>query len=186
MASAEEVVSVVDGHALRARFAALLAEHGAGLRRVARTYAARTDETEDLLQEIALAVWRALPSFRAECSDRTFVFRVAHNRGLTFAERGGRKARSREPLEPDEIEVPGLPTAEEHVADARRKAALWCAIHALAPGMRAVVTLALEGLSHAEIGEILGVSAGAVAVRLSRGREELRRTLLSPEVGGES
>lgn len=177
---------MAEGQALRSRFAALLDAHGAGLRRVARAYASRTDETDDLLQEIALAIWRALPGFRGDCSDRTFVFRVAHNRGLTFAERGGRAARGREALEPDEIELPGVPTAEEHVADARRRAALWKAIRELSPGMRAVVTLALEGLSHAEIGEILGVSAGAVAVRLSRGREELRRALLGPRAGGES
>ncbi len=177
MSSAAEVLEVQGGHAMRARFEALLTEHGPGLRRVARAYAARTDETEDLLQEIALALWRALPAFRGECSDRTFVFRVAHNRGITFVERGGRVARGRDEVELDTLEIPGAVTAEEHLADARRRAALWQAIRQLAPGTRAVLTLALEGLAHAEIAEVLGVSTGAVAVRLSRGRDELRRAL---------
>ena len=172
-----EEILVEDGQAIRARFAALLAVHGPGLRRVARAYAARTDETDDLLQEIALALWRALSTFRGDCSERTFVFRVAHNRGITFVERGGRVVRGRDEVEPDAIEIPGIATAEDHLADARRRAALWTAIRGLAPATRAVITMALEGLAHAEIGEILGISAGAVAVRLSRGREELRRAM---------
>ncbi|MFO0554836.1 MAG: sigma-70 family RNA polymerase sigma factor [Polyangiaceae bacterium] len=165
--------------AARARFAALLAAHGAGLRRVARTYAARTDETEDLLQEIALAIWRALPAFRGECSERTFVFRVAHNRGLTFAERTKRTPRQKDD---DEATLSALiasaaPSPEEELGEARRRQALWAAIRGLPPGARAVLTLALEGLSPAETGEVLGISPNAAAVRLSRAKDQLRSTL---------
>ena len=41
-------------------------------------------------------------------------------------------------------------------------------------GSRQVLTLALEGLSHAEIGEVLGLSDNAVAVRLHRARAHLK------------
>jgi RNA polymerase sigma-70 factor (ECF subfamily) len=158
--------------ALRERFARLLEQQGPGLRRVARAYAARTSETEDLLQEIAVGIWRALPSFRGECSERTFAFRVAHNRGLTFAER----ARPPHP-DPEKEEASDAPGPEERLGDARRREALWRGIHQLAPGARAVVTLALEGLSHEEIGEVLGIKVNAVAVRLTRARDELKRIL---------
>lgn len=168
--------TMADDATLRARFASLLEQHGAGLRRVARAYAARTSETEDLLQEISLAIWRALPSFRQECSDRTFVLRVAHNRGLSFAER----VRAR-PAEPFEDEIAPDPSPEENLGDARRREALWRAIRSLSPGARAVLTLALEGLSHIEIGEVLGITANAVGVRLSRARAELKANL-----GGET
>lgn len=50
---------------------------------------------EDLTQDIALALWNALPSFHGECSERTFVYRIAHNRGVNHLVR--RRARS-EPL----------------------------------------------------------------------------------------
>ncbi len=156
------------------RLAALLERHGAGLRRVARTYAARTAETEDLLQEIALGLWKALPRFRGECSERTFVFRVAHNRGLSFA---GRRRSEPEPLRGEESDAP---TPEESVGAARRREALWRGIRALPPGGRAVLTMALEGLSHEEIADVLGITVNNVGVRLSRARAELRRA-----VGGE-
>lgn len=172
---------------LRARFGGLLDRYGPGLRRVARSYAWRTDEAEDLFQEIALAVWRALPSFRAECSDRTFVFRVAHNRGLTFAERVRRPEANRERDETARDNAPSdAPSPEERLGDERRRDALFAAIRGLQPGARACVTLALEGLSHEEIAEVVGITANAVGVRLSRARDQLRRALQQEEVGGGS
>ena len=60
-----------DAVALRAQLEKLLAEHGASVRRVARAYAAAPAEAADLAQEIAIALWHALPSFRGECSERT-------------------------------------------------------------------------------------------------------------------
>jgi len=165
-------IEMAEDTALRARFAALLEAHGPGLRRVARAYAARTAETEDLLQEIALGIWRALPGFRGACSERTFVYRVAHNRGISFAERTRAK-----PAEPLEDEPSRLPDPEESLGEARRRDALWRGIRSLAPGARAVLTLALEGLSHDEIAEVLGITANNVGVRLSRARVELRNVL---------
>ena len=67
---------------VQAQLERLLAAHGAGLHRVARAYAKNPAEAADLAQEIAVAVWRALPGFRGQCSERTFVFRIAHNRGI--------------------------------------------------------------------------------------------------------
>jgi RNA polymerase sigma factor (sigma-70 family) len=170
MASASEALPMPET-SLRVRFAALLTEHEPGLRRVARAYARSTAESEDLFQEIALGIWRALPSFRGACSERTFVFRVAHNRGITFA------ALRRPQGEEVEDWPAGAPTPEESANEAQRRDALWRGIRELAPGARAVLTLALEGLSHDEIGDVLGITANAVGVRLSRAREELRRTL---------
>lgn len=172
MSSLAGEIAMADDASPRARFSALLEQHGPGLRRVARAYAARTSETDDLLQEFALAIWRALPSFRGECSERTFVFRVAHNRGLTFAER----VRGR-PFEPLDEEVASDASPEESLGDARRREALWRGIRSLPPGARAVLTLALEGLSHDEIGDVLGITANNVGVRLSRARAELKKVL---------
>jgi RNA polymerase sigma-70 factor (ECF subfamily) len=70
-----------------------------------------------------------------------------------------------------------LPDPEESLGDARRREALWRGIRSLAPGARAVLTLALEGLSHEEIGDVLGITANNVGVRLSRARSELRAAL---------
>jgi RNA polymerase sigma-70 factor (ECF subfamily) len=166
----------MDGAPDRARFEALVREHGAGIRRVARVYARGPAETADLEQEIAIAIWRALPGFRGDCSARTFVFRIAHNRGISHHE----AARAREKTTPL-VEPPPVADARDG-ADvaldaARRRQALWNALATLPLGARTVITLALEGMTHDEIADVLGTTANSVAVRLSRARAELRSKL---------
>src|ERR1700754_4663912 len=64
-----------------------VAEHGAALNRVARSYEADADKRDDLLQEIHLALWRSFASFDERCSLRTWVYRVAHNVGASHVVR---------------------------------------------------------------------------------------------------
>jgi RNA polymerase sigma-70 factor (ECF subfamily) len=157
----------------RQRFAALMREYGEGLDRVVRSYAHPADH-DDLAQEIALAVWNALPSFRGESSERTFVYRVAHNRALTHVAR--RRIRAEEL---DEVVDPA-PGPETCAAGREEVDRLFGAIRVLRVPLRQVLTLALEGLTHAEIGECLGITEANVAVRLNRARAALRRELEEP------
>ncbi len=60
---------------------------GAALARLAASYARGPGDGEDLFQDIAVAIWQALPRFRGECSERTFLFRIAHNRGIAHVAR---------------------------------------------------------------------------------------------------
>lgn len=161
----------------RAKLERILAEHGASLRRVARVYAGGPVESADLAQEIALAVFRALPSFRGEASERTFVHRIAHNRGIAHAvARRTRDAVTPIAPAPPDARDPS-PPPDEALDAARRSEALLAAIATLPVGSRAVITLALEGMSHSEIADVLGSTANSVAVRLSRARTELRALL---------
>lgn len=148
------------------RFARILAEHGAALARVASGYAACAAEREDLAQEIALAIWRALPRFRGECGERTFVHRIAHNRCLSHVLRRRPATAEVEPADP-------RPGVEERLLAAERRERLLAAVRALPLAQREVVLLALEGLAHAEIAEVVGITKGNVAVRLARARERL-------------
>jgi RNA polymerase sigma-70 factor (ECF subfamily) len=165
----------------KATFERLLAQYGKSIARVARVYARGQAESADLMQDIAMAVWLALPGFRGECSERTFVFRIAHNRGISFAERARVRARVNQG-NGDESEIAeARPGPEELLDAARRSEALWRALATLSVGARAVISLELEGLPHAEIAEVLGSTPNSVAVRLSRARTELRQRLTAWE-----
>ena len=61
----------------------VLSTHAAALARLAASYESRPALREELLQDIAFAIWRALPSFRHESSEKTFVMRIATNRALS-------------------------------------------------------------------------------------------------------
>ena len=153
---------------------AVLEAHGPALGRLAASYARDSGEREDLVQEIVVAIWKALPRFRGECSERTFVFRIAHNRGIAHL------ARRRVPTAgaADELDVqsPG-PNPEQALSKAQQGERLLEAVHRLPLGYRQVVTLTLEGLGYAEIADVLGITESNVGARLTRARQMLRQLL---------
>ncbi len=161
----------------REHFPRLYAEHGALLGRTVRSYARTIAEREDLDQEIALAIWRALPTFRGESSERTFVLRIAHNQAITFMDKRRRTPMAAaSAVDTDEL-AHAAPDPEVIAGLSERMRALFEALHRLPFGQRQVLVLALEGLTHEEIGDVLGVTANNVAVRVNRARNELRRSM---------
>jgi RNA polymerase sigma-70 factor (ECF subfamily) len=164
----------LDRAALEQRFDGLLAANGPALARLAASYTNTATDRDDLLQEIAMAIWQALPRFRGECSERTFLFRVAHNRGIAYLAR----LRSRIQAFDEETEVRDpAPDPEIELAQEQTAARLRRAIHRLPLAYRQVVTLALEDLGYGEIAEVLGISENNVGVRMSRARQILRESL---------
>ena len=75
------------------------------VRRLCAAYASGADR-EDLFQDVFLAVWRALPAFRGDASERTWLYRIAHNVALTWQTRD-RRRRSRETALDDDVRAPG-------------------------------------------------------------------------------
>lgn len=164
-----------------ARLDRWLVEFGPAIRRVAAIYAERRDgSADDLAQEIAVALWRALPAFRGEASEKTFVLRIAYHRGITH-----RARRRPAPLPETVLErLPSLePAADAEYERRERRQALETAVRALPEAQRAVAALALEGMSIAESAEILGITENAATVRLFRARESLRARLRSAASG---
>lgn len=159
--------------ALEEQFDRLLAANGAALARLAAGYTNTPSDRDDLLQEIAIAVWQGLPRFRGECSERTFLFRIAHNRAIAHL------ARSRaQPVAAGEMEAPDpSPDPETGLAQEQRAESLQRAIHRLPLVYRQVIILSLEGLGYREIAEVLGVSENNVGARLTRARQMLRTSL---------
>jgi len=158
-------------------FDRVVAEHGPALRRLIAAWERDAAAREDLLQEILLALWRALPRFRGESSERTFVLRVAHNRAITHRFKPRALA---VPLEAAAAVADGRPTPETDAAVAQRLARLRHALQALPVPARQVLTLSLEGLSGVEIAAVLGITENNAGVRLSRARRALREELERP------
>lgn len=150
-----------------------ISEHGAILHRTVRGFA-KGDETDDLMQELLLALWKAIPAFRNESRSSTFVYRVVHNAALTW--RRGRAKQTAEPLaSPEDVaEVEGRTSQQD---DDRLLEMLYEHIHNLNHIDRSLLLLSLDGLSYDEIGEVHGLKANAVGVRLHRLRKQLLESL---------
>jgi RNA polymerase sigma factor (sigma-70 family) len=158
------------------RFERILREHGAALSRLAAAYAPDRADRDDLSQEILVAIWRALPRFRGESSERTFVFRVAHNRGITYQGRRRHDAPLPEAGAADEV-ADGGPDPAALLARSRRHRRLVAAVGRLAEPRRQAVVLHLEGLTNREIAAVQGTTEENVAARLARARKALRQLL---------
>jgi len=168
-----EVSESLDRATLERHFDQLVAANGPALSRIAASYTNTPSDRADLLQEIAMALWQALPRFRGECSERTFLFRIAHNRAIAYL------ARSRsQPSSGEEVEVHDpAPNPEAALAREDQVERLRRAIHQLPVVYLQVITLSLEGLGYGDISEVLGISESNVGVRLTRARQMLRESL---------
>ena len=157
----------------------VLADLGGALKRLTASYEADSDLRADLLQEICLAIWQALPRFRRQSSLKTFVFRIAHNRGLTWGWRASRQPRNLTTGDEPEALADRSLSVDDRLDRRRRRRDLESAILELPITWRQVVTLRLEDLSYREIAEILGVTENNVMVRANRARNRLRELLVA-------
>jgi RNA polymerase sigma-70 factor (ECF subfamily) len=142
--------------------------YGAMIERMARGYEADAEARRDLVQDIHGALWRSFAIYEGQCSEKSWVYRIAHNVGVTHMITGHR--RRKQALVG--LEQIGEPAAdgdiEAELADRTAVEALLKTIHRLNPADRQVILLYLEDLTASEIGEVTGLSAGAVAVRIHR------------------
>lgn len=163
--------------ALEKHFDRILADHGPAISRLAFGYEPVASVREELVQEIALAIWQALPHFRGDCSERTFVFRIGHNRGLSHAWKRRPPNQPLDDLEETDQPIDPRPHPDDQAAQGQQRARPMSAIQSLSITHRQIVVLMLEGFSHAEMMEVLGISENNVAVRLSRARKALKDAL---------
>jgi RNA polymerase sigma-70 factor (ECF subfamily) len=166
-------MTAIEADAARATFVRLLDEFEPALRRLTGGYAAAPQDRDDLLQEIAVAHWGAIPAFRGESSERTWIYRIAHNTALTWKSKSRRReAREREE-EGLEARSDARPHPEDQVLESERRESLVRLVRALPPAERQLTLLYLEDLSTREIAEVSGLSENAVMTRLSRIRSKL-------------
>ena len=159
---------------LERRFERLLTENGAALSRLAASYTRSTGDRDDLVQEIATAIWLALPHFRGECSERTFLFRIAHNRAISYWSRNRHAAANTD----EALDISdSRPDPEAGLSQRQQQSRLLAAVQQLPLIYRETITLMLEGMSYSEIAEILGIAETNVGVRLNRARQMLRELL---------
>jgi len=149
-------------------------QFAASLDRLARAYEAHPEKRRDLLQEIHFQLWRSFHRFDARCSVRTWIYRVAHHVAASHVLRERRTFSALVSLE----QLETLPDAQQREPathqriNLERLAAL---IQQLKPTDRQVIICYLEEMDAASIGEITGLSAGNVAVRIHRIKNILAR-----------
>lgn len=139
-----------------------------------------TPERDDLVQQIFLDVFRALPRFRGEAAFTTFLHRIVLNVACEHLERRQRGRGRSEPLDDRQLETLIAPGAspEQQVRQRDQLRRLFASLERLSPKRRAAfVLVAVEGLPLDEAAPLLGAKAAAVKQRVLDARRELAEAL---------
>jgi RNA polymerase sigma-70 factor, ECF subfamily len=130
------------------------------------------DLAADIAQEVWIQIFRALPSYRGESQFSTWAHRIAVNRTLNALRRTRRLASLETEVEDDSAMV------EPDTERAMLAQSIEDAANRLAPGARMVFLLHdVEGYTHEEIADRLGITCGGSKSQLFKARAKLRRLL---------
>jgi RNA polymerase sigma-70 factor (ECF subfamily) len=160
----------------------LLARHQSQIYRFGAKMCRDEEDAKDVLQETMIAAARTIPEFRGTSAVSTWLYAIARSfcikkrRTSKFAPE---RIDSLEAHAEQAVEVADTRrTPEEDVAGRQLQAALEEAIGELDPMYREVLALRdVEGLSAAEVAEVMGLSVEAVKSRLHRARTSVREKI---------
>lgn len=144
-------------------------EYAAILHHVARGFA-EGDDRQDLMQELLLALWKAVPAFRQDAQVSTFLYRVSHNAALTWK-------RTRSTYQRKLAEAALQPPLEQRNEDEARLEAIYTEIRKLPALDRSLMLLSLDGVGYREMAAIHGLTESNVGARLNRARLKLTSAL---------
>ncbi len=139
---------------------------------VVRRLAGDADLAADIAQDVWMQIFRALPSYRGDAQFGTWAHRIAVNRTLNALRRSRRISKLEADMEEDTAAV------EMDGERAFLAQSIEQAVSKLPAGARTVFVLHdVEGYTHEDIAEELGITAGASKSQLFKARAKLRRLL---------
>jgi RNA polymerase sigma factor (sigma-70 family) len=143
------------------------------------------EDTNDLMQDIWAKAYRSISGFRGKSSFYTWIHSIGVNMTINFLKKRGRRftlslddmdAKVEYDKEFIELTASSTPVREAHLSELQKR--LNEAMQKLSPDHRAVVTMFdIQGMPHAEIARILGISEGTVRSRLFYAHRQLQNFL---------
>lgn len=156
-------------------FTALLEQHLPIVRKVAGAYGADASDRQDLMQEIAMQLWKAWPRYDRTRPFATWMYRIALNVGISSLRTRMRRSGSMRSLQDLAVEPAAedarRPELDEHLEQLRR------VIDRLGALDRALLILYLDDRPQREIGEVLGLTETNVATKIARLKQRVRERL---------
>lgn len=159
-------------------FLARIESHKGILHKVSKMYMDNTDDQQDLFQEIICQLWKSYDSFKGESQFSTWMYRVAINTAIIFLKKEKKKV--------DKYEIASENIKEDesdsHIKESQIEH-FYKAVQKLDKIDKAIIFYQLEGFSHREIGENLGISEVNARVKLNRAKEKLKEIIKNQGYG---
>jgi len=159
-------------------FEQVLSDYHPAIARVVSSYEVIKSLQEELYQEISVAIWKSLSKFDNQSSLKTYILSIAHKRSISHVAKYAREPRKVD-IENIEFSTESCPSVS--VSNTQKQNKLILAIRQLPMLERQLVALSLEGVSYADIAEILGITTNLVGVKLLRAKAKLKTLINSGE-----
>ncbi len=156
-----------------ATFLQLVNQHKGILYKASRIYADSLEDREDLQQEIMIQLWKSYQTFKGNSEFSTWMYRVAINTSITFLKKEKQRT-THHTSAPQHFE---FQNEEYNPSKDKQLEVFYKAVQQLKPLEKAIIFYFMEGLSHKEIGNNMGLSEGNARVKLNRTKEKIQHII---------
>ena len=140
--------------------------------KISKAYTRTAADRDDLINDIALELWKAFPRFKGHAKISTWIYRIALNTSMNYK----RRQKNEISLFSDLKQIDNISTLIDN-EDNSIIDLLYSCIEDLDEINKAIIILYLDNNSHDEISEITGISKTNVGTRISRIKEQLRKSV---------
>ena len=152
-------------------FRTWLREYQGILSKVASSFTSSAADRDDLIQEILIRIWVAMPSFQGKSRPSTWIYRVALNRAISWQRDESRRRGPQIPL------VEPVDTRESKNAQDELLKQVYAELRQLNEIDRSLIMMFLDGCTYLEMSEVMGMTESNVGVRLNRAKKTLSKRL---------
>jgi RNA polymerase sigma-70 factor (ECF subfamily) len=156
---------------LKIFFGKIMEDNKHRILRICSVYAGDPEDRKDLFQDVALNIWKALPSFRKEATIDTWLYRICLNVCMQHALK--LKRTKHNTIDIDGIKISDDSNIYNNMENAERIKQLYSCIAQLNEADKLLITLFLEDLPYKIMSDITGFTENHIAVKLNRVKKKL-------------
>ncbi len=160
---------------LQERFLTVFEQNIGIIIKISRAYTQTIQDKEDLINDIALELWKSFDRFKGEAKISTWIYRVALNTSMNF---NRRKKRTVNISFGDSL----LLNAAERLTeqdDSTQANDLYDCINELNALNKSIILLYLDGNSYEEISTVTGITKTNVGTRIGRIKDQIKNLLIT-------
>ncbi len=158
------------------QFKELFKENKDRVYRICCSYVKNENNRQDLFQEIFINVWKNLSTFRNESHINTWIYRISINSAINFCRLQNRVDKPCQEMNGDFI-FEGDTDLKNKIALETELQQMFHAINRLTVSEKSIISLVLEGLDHASIAKICGMTEGNVRVKFHRIKKNIKKIM---------
>ncbi len=155
---------------IKEQFETIFEENIGIILKISRAFARTTYDRDDLINDIALELWKSFPRFKGNSKLSTWIYRVALNTSMNYKRKKKKNLVFFSEIKQSESIARMVEEEEDLNTDI-----LYKCIDELNELNKAIIILYLDGNSHDEIAEITGISKSNVGTRIGRIKEQIKK-----------